>query len=470
MQTRATLIRILILCLILSPIGADGVGGSHAAPSPPTVTILCYMNGDNDLSNEVLHALDMMETVGSSDRVNVVVLVDGHPDWLGPYDAAWSRTRLLHLQADPRVGRITSPVLEEWGEANMGAPHTLERFLRTAMAAYPAEQVYFYMFAHSQGVLDTRDYGPTPTVKTVSISRDDTSGAKMPLDEFQRALKQGLNGRRFELMVLFSCLANMVAVDYAMSDLTRYLVGSQDEIRLVNEPPGQHQVRGLRVEQLIAGLKQTPAADSRTLGRALVDSHVNSYDQDVRLPSGDGGDQICRFSGGMALVDAAAMPQLVSALDRLAHQLIRHIEEDDVVHAMGAALAATQPFASFLNMEYYDLSGFVRHLRAAVSHPELEATCDHILDVLANRVIVYARHTSDCAATGISIYLSHPLVPDNIFQTHQRLYQANRYSRDTQWDEMIGIYRVRLQGLRTVDLIQPAATKKGRAVLTGARP
>ena len=470
MQTRATPILYLTLCLLLSPFGAEGLCVIQGESSAPTVTILCYMNGDNDLSNEVLHALDMMETVGSSDRVNVVALVDGHPKWLGPYDAAWSRTRLLHLQADPRIGRITSPVLEEWGEANMGTPQTLERFLRTAMATYPAQQYYFYMFAHSQGVLDTRDYGPTQSVKTVSMSRDDTSGDKMPLDDFHQALKQGLNGRRFELMVFFSCLANMVEVDYAMSDVTRYLVGSQDEIRLVNEPPGRYQIRGMRVEQLIAGLKQTPAADIRELGRALVDSHVDSYDQDVRIPTGDGVGQICRFSGGMALVDAAAMPQLVTVLDLLAQQLIRHAEEDGVVQAMGAALSATQPFASFLKMEYYDLSGFVRHLRAAVSQPELETACDRVLDLLANRVLVYARHTSDCAATGISIYLSHPLVPDNIFQTHQRLYQANRYSRDTQWDEMISIFRARLKGTLAADLIQPAAIKKGRALSTSTRP
>jgi hypothetical protein len=428
------------------------------------------LNGDNDLSNEVLHALDMMEMVGSSDRVNVVALVDGHPKWLGPYDAAWSRTRLLHLQADPRIGRITSPVLEEWGEVNMGSPQTLERFIRTAMAAYPAQQYYFYMFAHSQGVLDTRDYGPTQSAKTVSMSRDDTSGEMMPLDDFHQALKQGLNGRRFELMVFFSCLANMVEVDYAMSDVTRYLVGSQDEIRLVNEPPGQYQIRGLRFEQLIEGLKQAPAIDIRELGRALVDSHVDSYDQDVRLPSGDGAGRICRFSGGMALVDAAAMPQLVFALDLLARQLIRHAEEDGVVQAMGAALSATQSFPSFLKMEYYDLSGFVRHLRAAVSQPELETACDRVLDLLMNRVLVYARHTSDCAATGISIYLSHPLVPDNIFQTHQRLYQANRYSRDTQWDEMISIFRARLKGNQVANQVQPAAIKKGRAISTSTRP
>jgi hypothetical protein len=470
MQMRAMQIRYLTICLLLSLLGAAGYCDIHVAPTPPSVTIFCYMNGDNDLSNEVLHALDMMEVAGSSDRVNVVALVDGNPNWLGPYDAVWSRTRLLRLQADPHIGHITSPVLEEWGEADMGAPQTLERFLRTAMAAYPAEYFYFYMFAHGQGVLDTRDFGPTQSIKTVSISRDDTSGEKMALDDFHQALKRGLGGRRFELMVFFSCLANMVEVDYAMSDVTRYLVGSQDEIRLVNEPPGQHQIRGLRFEELIAGLKQTPAADIRELGRALVDSHVDGYDQDVRLPTGDGGGQTCRFSGGMALVNAAEMPQLVSALDLLARQLIRHAEEDDVVQAMGAALSATQPFASFLKLEYYDLAGFVRHLRAAVSQPELETACDSVLDLLTNRVIVYARHTSDCAATGISIYLSHPLVPDNIFQTHQRLYQANRFSRETQWDEMITIFRKRSTGPLYVNRIHPAVKPKGRAFSTSTRP
>lgn len=470
MQTRATPILYLMLCLLLSPFGAEGWCVIQGAPSAPTVTVLCYMNGDNDLANEVLYALDMMETVGSSERVNVVALVDGHPEWLGPYDAAWSRTRLVHLQADPRIGRITSPVLEEWGEANMGAPHTLVRFLHTAIAAYPAEQVYFYIFAHGQGVLDTRDYGPVPSVKTVSMSRDDTSGEKMPLDDFHQALKQGLNGRRFELMVFFSCLANMVEVDYAMSDVTRYLVGSQDEIRLVNDPPGRYQIRGMRVEQLIAGLKKSPAADVRELGRALVDSHVDSYEQAVNLPSSDGGGQTCRFSGGMALVDTAAMPQLVAALDVLAQLLIRYAEKAGVVSAMRSALSAAPPFASFLKMEYYDLLGFVRHLRAAVAQSELETACDRVLDLMANRVLVYARHTADCAATGISIYLSHPLVPDNIFKTHQTLYLANRFSRETQWDEMISLFRERLNGAPAADRIQPGAIKKGRGLSTSTHP
>jgi len=41
------------------------------------------MNGDNDLSEEVFYSLDLIETAGSSDNVNVIALVDGNPEWMG---------------------------------------------------------------------------------------------------------------------------------------------------------------------------------------------------------------------------------------------------------------------------------------------------------------------------------------------------------------------------------------------------
>ncbi len=417
-----------------------------ASPGAASVTILCYMNGDNDLGQEVLHALDMMETVGSSDAVNVIALVDSHPQCLAPYEAGWSRTRLVHLQADAQIGRIESPILEEWGEADLGSPQTLERFVRTALAKFPAERIIFYTFAHGQGVIDTRRFAPPPhPAKTLSFSRDDTSGAKLTLDQLHGALEKGLAGRRFDLMVLFSCLANMVEVGYTLSDVTRLLVASQDEIRLVNQPPGRHQIRGMRFEDLIAGLHEDPSTDLIALCRSLVDSHVENYNLDVRLPSQNGNPRVCRYDGGMALVDATMMPYLGQALDDLALTLIRHQFEPAVVAAMHSALKSTQPFASFLNLEYYDLHGFVRHLRADCRALEVIAACNRVLDALQERILIYNRCSAGYEGEGISVYLPHPLVPENIFQTHQSLYGANAFSRDTQWNEMISLYRPHLR-------------------------
>jgi hypothetical protein len=449
MLTYRLLALIITQSLLLSSLPSTGLGDIGVPPRVSEITVLCYMNGDNNLGQEVLHALDMMETVGSSSTVNVVALVDSHPRWLAPYDEAWSRTRLLRLQADPRIGRITSPILEEWGEADLGAPQTLERFVRTALARFPAQRYLFYSFAHGQGVIDTRCYDPPLLpAKTVSFSRDDTSGGKLSLDQFHTALQKGLDGERFDLMVLFSCLANMVEVGYTLRDVTRLLVSSQDEIRLVNQPPGQYQIRGLRFEELIAGLHSGRAPDITSLSRALVDSHVDSYDQDVLLKTGGGDNQTCRFAGSMALVDTTAMPQLATAMDRLAQLLIRYKNDPTTVRAMQRSLSATQPFASFMDLEYYDLEGFLQNLGAGLCQPDLETACDRILDVLNARVVVYARRTPDLPANGMSIYLSHPLVPENIFNAHQFLYRANAFSRDTKWDEMIRIFRPRLRALR----------------------
>ena len=283
-------------------------------------------------------------------------------------------------------------------------------------------------------------------------------------------MKRGLGNRRFEIMVLFSCLANMVEVSYTLNDVTRYLVGSQDEIRLVNRPPGQYQIRGLRFEQIVRTLKKTPSAAAAELGRAMVDSHVDNYEQEVILPSDGGPGEICRFAGGMALVDAAAMHQLAQALDSLSQQLISHSSDPGVVRAMQAALSGTQPFASFLNLEYYDLHGFVSRLHTGLHRSALKSTCDQILDLLSARVLVYARHTSGRAARGMSIYLSHPRVPENIFQTHQALYQDNRFSRDTHWDEMIQLFRPLLKRSIAAGRSRSEEIKKGQALSTSTHP
>lgn len=416
-------------------------------PEPPSVTILCYMNGDNDLAEEVLHALDMMETAGSSERVRVIALVDGHEKWLGPYDTEWTRTRLLRVESDPHIGVINSTILEEWGEANLGNPHTLERFIRYGLTRFPADRYFFYTFAHSQGIIDTRRFSKASTlgVKTLSISRDWTSKANMSLLGFERAIKRGLNGHRFELMVLFSCLANMVEVGYALSDVTDYLVGSEDEIRLFNLPSGSYQIRGLPFENMVTAINRSPSIDARQLGRMMVDDHVADYGRDVLIATDQGPPQVCRFSAGMALVDCKAINPLVERLDHLASLLISYSEDPLTLTSMKVALSRTQQFASFLNLEYYDLHGFVKHLRHQLLKPDVIMACDEVLDILAKKVILYERHTGDCRATGMSVYLSNPLVPENIYRVHHGMYSENRFSRDTLWDEMIDVYRKRLR-------------------------
>jgi hypothetical protein len=60
---------------------------------------------------------------------------------------------------------------------------------------------------------------------------------------------------------------------------------------------------------------------------------------------------------------------------------------------------------------------------------------------LVDQVLVYERRTSDGVATGMSVYLSSPLVPENVYQAHQAMYAQSRFGQDTRWDEMISCFR-----------------------------
>jgi hypothetical protein len=147
----------------------------------------------------------------------------------------------------------------------------------------------------------------------------------------------------------------------------------------------------------------------------------------------------------MAMVDCGAMPDLVRELDQIAGLMIAHADDSQVMHAMHKALAETPRFASFLNLEYYDLQRFVWHLREQLHTPALLQACDRAAATLAERVLVYNRRTQGSGATGISVYLSNPLVPDNIYRSHQRMYARSQFGRDTLWDEMINCFRQRLR-------------------------
>jgi hypothetical protein len=233
----------------------------------------------------------------------------------------------------------------------------------------------------------------------------------------------------------------MVEVGYSFSDITRYLVASEDEIRLLNQPPGAFQVRGLKVEQMIAALHRDPGIDPEILGQMMVDSHYQSYRDAAPLRADQPQSVTTRLAASMALVDCQRLPELAGRLDMLAGRLMAAVEDPQIVSAVDGALRSSQQFPSFLNLEYYDLADFIEHLHDVVENPGIAKACRTVLKQLRQQVIVYERHTKDRRASGLSIYLSNPLVPQNIFDAHQAMYRNCRFSRDTRWDEWVSLFR-----------------------------
>jgi hypothetical protein len=449
MRIRILSIGWLALGVILFGIHVVGVSGRESTLLNGSTTVILYMNGDNDLTDEVLSAVDRMETVGSSTKLNIVALVDGHPSGISRFGHKWVDTHLLHITHDKKPNRINSKVLANWGEQDLGQPETLARFIREAIHLFPAETYMFCAFAHGKGVIDTGNLTGNPREKTLCISSDATSQTIMSLTAFEGALKTGLNGQRFSLMVLFSCLSSMVEIAYALSDVTDYLIASEDEIRIVNQPPGTHQLRGISFKDLLYQLKRNPSLSETELGHLVINRFIEPYHHEVSTFGTGGQKGFSRYPASLALIDCRSLGGLAIALSDIAGQIMMELNRPDtVLHTLNnlqRTLDRSQTFKSFLNLEYYDLLNWLNEMAYLSTSEDIRSKCVKSINILKEDVIKYERHTSDVSSNGISIYFNHHLVPENIYTAHQAMYRQTRFSQDTRWDDLIDKYRKKMQ-------------------------
>lgn len=366
----------------------------------------------------------------------------------GPYGDQWRGTRLLEIRKDSEIGVIRSPVLVEYGELNLGAERTLEAFVRYG-SRIDADRYLFAIFAHGRGVIDTRVLGPTQTGphKRLSFSSDDTSRSQLSLSAFHRAIKRGLAGKRFEAMVFLTCLANMVEVAYEFQDVTHFLVASPDEIRIVNQPPGRFQIRGIPLEHMAGVLAHHPHTDVASLGREMVDAFIKQYQAPVSIVTREGALRTHTYGASLALIDCRTLGGLTDRLNHLAELLTEQLapspSADKWLAAIDHARRNTRRYPSFLNLEYYDLADLLHHLNQEIDDPRVHDACGRILAYLQRATIVYERHTAEAPSSGLAIYFSHGLVPENIYRSHQAQYRQTRFSQETQWDELVDALRRR---------------------------
>lgn len=119
-------------------------------PAPADWTILIYMAGDNDLDSFGGKDINEMKTVGSSDKVHIIVQRDS-----AKKGAQATRMRV-------RKGTtIASDVVKPLGKINTGDPAALEDFLNWGLAAYPAKRTMAVLWNHGSGWDDTDIYEAT---------------------------------------------------------------------------------------------------------------------------------------------------------------------------------------------------------------------------------------------------------------------------------------------------------------------
>lgn len=363
-------------------------------------TVLAYMNADNDLEPYLVEDFNEMELAGSTERVNVVVQMDRHPG----YDSSsgdWNGTRRYRVEKDNDTRIFMSRLLEDLGELDCGAQETLSGFLLWGLEMFPARRYQVVVSGHGDG--------------WPGISQDFTDqNDRLTLAELAGGLGAfvGERGAPIEVLELDVCYWAMLETDWALRNLTGYIVASED----IDPSPGQ------RYDLYLGQLLKEPDMTPRKLAVMLVDVFRETYSAGGYYPEES-------LTITQSAVETAGLAAVAGALDGLCAVL-----EGNLTGLSASLTKARSGVESYGKPEYIDLYDLVRQLRAESALDGLNATADAVLAAINATVVANARGTLRTRSFGISIYF-----PARSY-SYKAAYAGLAFSQEHSWDGLLKAY------------------------------
>lgn len=212
-----------ILAVVLSAVlFSSCINEEYEGPDPdlPVRTILVWLGGDNNLSDETGRKIEALRQGWTYTGNKCLIYQDSR-------DGA----RLLRL----RGGCRTTPtpyveIVREYGAENSASPAIFARVLREVADEYPADSYGLIFFSHASGWLPagTLQNPQKQRKRSRSIGVDDggTGRAEMEIAEFAAAIPDGM----FDFIVFETCLTAGVEVAYELRGKSDYMLASAAEI------------------------------------------------------------------------------------------------------------------------------------------------------------------------------------------------------------------------------------------------
>jgi hypothetical protein len=363
-------------------------------------TVLAYMNADDDLEPYLVEDFNEMEQAGSTERVNIVVQMDRHPAY-DPSSGDWNDTRRYRVEHDGELRAMSSRLLEDLGELDMGDQKTLSDFLLWGLQKFPARRYQVVLSGHGEG--------------WSGISQDFTNqNDRLTLDELAGALGAfaSARGAPADVLLLDVCYWAMLETDWTLRGLASYIVASED----IDPSAGQ------RYDMYLGDLVKAPETAPRDLAVDLVETFREAYASGGYYP----GDS---ETFTQSAVETAGLGALASALDGLCSYIL-----GNMTALAPAVTAARNGVETYGKPEYIDIHEFVLGLRAKSAQDGLNTTADAVLAAINATVAASAGGTLRSRSRGISIYF-----PAQSY-SFKAAYSELAFSREHSWDGLLKEY------------------------------
>ncbi|HWQ65642.1 MAG TPA: clostripain-related cysteine peptidase [Methanospirillum sp.] len=355
------LFTLLIACCLT---GADT--GDDAMMKKTQALVLVYMVGSDLESGSQAATDDIREMItgygtGSAEKVDILVAYGGSA--LSGWDGMTIAT-IRNLTEDAHDGIIGNEELYEFRNpvADMGSGDTLSQFLTFATSQYNAEMTYLILWDHGSAY--------------EGFGLDELTGNQISLTDLTSALET--SNTNVSLIGFDACLMGTIEVAAAIAPHAQYLVASEEL------EPGS----GWSYGGWLSVLLQDPGIDPVTIGKAMVDSFMETNDPGKTL----------------SVIDLSRIPDLLSSLDRVGKGLSQDVETPEGFRSLGRAYSATTRFGEIPRESAamtVDLLTLIQLLSSG--KPERQKAVLEVEQIL-KEMILYERHDEYIGnATGLAI-------------------------------------------------------------------
>lgn len=417
---------IMIIILVLSVIPSSL--GEEKDEDIAQWTFMVYLDCDNDLESAGIEDINEMETVGSTDEVNIVVQMDRCA--IEGYDESngdWTDAKRFYVTQDQDMNTINSDEIMDLDEVNMGDPQTLVNFTMWAIDNYPAKNYALVLWDHGGAFWGV-------------CWDDDNDGDKITMPELKCALERIEDhlGRDLDLVGFDACLMAQVAVMYQIRNSVDYSVGSG------YTEPGE----GWPYEKILPRLVSDPGMNPEQLGKIIADEYVASYTDREEDP-----DDTTAVT--QAVFDLEKFDELANRLDILSmilatkagyliegghNEQIRFAREATNSYDFGSQyfptnIAPVDPTGYCM----YDLIDLMDNLNLDIPFdPEVREAAQTV-KTAANNAMIYSAvnpyHGNVKGANGLTIYF-----PSGIDTQYDDRFDEVDFAVDTYWDEFLNHY------------------------------
>lgn len=376
------------------------VTASQLAQAAPTRelkewTVMVFENGKNDLDEYITMDVNEMESVGSSNAVNVVA------EW-----GSYSRERVvrMRIERDNDLTQVTSPVLQDRGRADMGDYREVVDFVRWSVQNFPAKHYFLIISDHGAGWRETEG-------QVVSQDAMSGNGIHLPQLAVMGHQIQKIVGKKLDLMGFDACLMSMAEVAAEFFGLADYLIASQEV------EPGY----GWDYRATLGYFNRNPQATASAFGQAIIKSFVASY---------QGGSQ-GRSEVTLSLIDLSQL-EAVARDARDFARIVASGASSDQKLVVAKALATAQ---HYYNTDYIDLANFydlVRKTRSLDSVLNQQWFTDALTHL--RRAILFNGVTPQYSRShGLSIW--GPGRED--YARYIKEYRLTRFDKGTKWADLL---------------------------------